>query len=170
MEDCVARISALMACTCVFDRGIVFDVHLNHFAWNTRLDLRGKARYGSSDRKRLRVVHAIQNGQKSEEPDDFDNDLPKQRELNQTELDEHQIRAQAVDNIQIGGKRTPTQPATLMASAQGLWRFFAKTPGMAATIKIKNKTPKSRIERIASETTSRTLTIPVESCLCSGAE
>jgi hypothetical protein len=42
--------------------------------------------------------------------------------------------------------------------------FFAKAPGMAATIKIRNKTPTSRIARIASETTSRTpmLTLPLK--------
>src|SRR5277367_743282 len=61
-------------------------------------------------------------------------------------------------NIHIGGNRTPIHPSTLIASAQGLRRFFAITPGIAATTKIRNNTPTTKIARIASDTTSRTST------------
>src|SRR5277367_4918165 len=59
-------------------------------------------------------------------------------------------------NIHIGGNRTPIHPSTLIASAQGLRRFLAITPGIAATTKIRNNTPTTKIARIASDTTSRT--------------
>jgi len=61
-------------------------------------------------------------------------------------------------SIHIGGKRTPIHPATLMASAQGLRRFFASTPGMAAIIRIRDNAPTIKIARIRNETMSRTPT------------
>ncbi len=71
----------------LFHRSVILNIHLDDFAGHARLNLSGEPGNGPADRKRLRVIHAVQNGEESEEPNQPNNNLPEQRELDQAKLD-----------------------------------------------------------------------------------